>query len=310
MHSPVSSLSTMHSATYSSGSRGLRLSNFTPRRASSPSSLPPSPYSFARGGQLSLFVVFEKKAGLIRVADSSVGEIDLWDESGPSPLPLSPFRRSFESLSLHREWKGIWVPPAEITLPESPVKSSSSSSTETVTVYLLTRGKQTHLLPAPLSLPLAAYAPIRILRWGMHPTQVVPRLCEMPVTAEPFLQVTALSEDGIEVQEFPLTLLWDSTGKGKVRDDAVRIVQADVGPGGAGFLCMGGHWTEHDARGRTRHVRSLQRQVSASTVDTLDLSAKRSREQGFYAWTQKGYNDWRVFWLGGDSDDDIPPTTP
>jgi hypothetical protein len=240
-----------------------------------------------------------------------VGEIDLWDESNASPL--SPFRRSIsslEGLTLHKEWKGVWAPPAEITLPRAPVVSSNmASSAETVTVYLLTRGKQTHVLPAPLSMPLAVFAPIRILKWGMHPTQVVPRACEMPVTAEPFLQVTALSEDGIEVQELPLTLLWASKGKGKARDDAVRVVQADVGPGGAGFLCMGGHWTEHDAR-RTEHVRTLQRHVSASTVDTVDMHAKRSREQGFYAWTQKGYNDWRVFWLGGDSNDDVPPATP
>lgn len=281
------------------------MSNFTPRRASTPTPT----HSFSYGAQLCLFVVFEKKAGLIRVADSSVGEIELWDDSGPSPL--SPFRRSissFESLTLHKDWRGTWAPPAEITLPLS-FPGGATPPGDATTVYLLTRGRQTHILQAPLRMPLTAHAPLKILKWGMRPTQVVPRACERPVTGEPFLQVTALGEDGVEVQELMLTFLWVS-GKGKGRDDDVVVVEADVGPGGAGFLCMGGHWTEQDAWRRRELVPGLRRHISTSTVDSVDLSAKRAREQGFYAWTQKGYDDWRVFWLGGDSNDQVPPGTP
>ena len=234
----------------------------------------PESQSLARGpGQLSLFVVFEKKAGLIRVSDSSVGEIELW-EGGASPK--SAFRRSISSLEglTSRDWRGAWAPPAAAALPGMPV-------------YLLTRGKRTHVLPAPLPMRVAAQAPLQVLNWGMQPTQVVPRACERPATGEPFLQVTALSEDGVEVQELPLASLAARKGKQRARDDTV-VAQAEVGPGGAGFLCMGGHWTELDA-GRT------------------DVSPA---EQGFYAWTRQGYEDWRVFWLGGAASDDVPPGSP
>ena len=54
--------------------------------------------------QLSLFVIFEKKAGTIRLADSAVGEVDLYEDnwsaqqaslaSAPSISSLAPSRRS------------------------------------------------------------------------------------------------------------------------------------------------------------------------------------------------------------------------
>jgi hypothetical protein len=46
------------------------------------------------------------------------------------------------------------------------------------------------------------------------------------------------------------------------------------------------------------------------TTATVDLVGRRAREEGFYAWTRKGYDDWRVFWLGGDSIDEVPPISP
>ena len=42
------------------------------------------------GPQLSLFVVFDKKAGWIRIADSAVGEIELPDDSFVSALNQDP----------------------------------------------------------------------------------------------------------------------------------------------------------------------------------------------------------------------------
>lgn len=137
---------------------------------------------------------------------------------------------------------------------------------------------------------------------------VVPRACEHPTTGLPFLQVTAFSDAGVEVQEHALTFLDLSAGmKGKARDETV-IVHADVGPGGTGFLCRGGHWSE---RGRQDGSPSqLQRQSTVSTMDTIDMAEKRTQEQGMYGWTQKGFNDWRVFWLGGNAGDSILPTSP
>ncbi|KAF8592580.1 hypothetical protein K439DRAFT_1625928 [Ramaria rubella] len=296
-------------------------STLSSRRASSP--LPPPSWSRTSvtfTSQLSLFVVFEKKAGLIRISDSAVGEIDLWEgyghghsrrSSSHTPASASPFRRSIgslEGLSITKDWKGPWIPPAEITL--TPTTPHSSFAAESVTIYLLTRGKRTHIVPSPLPMPLSSHAPLKILEWGSRPTRVVPRSCEDAITGRPFLQVTALGEEGVEVQELSLSFLnpSDEKGKGKAHDETV-IVQAEVGPGGAGFLCAGGHWSEHDVQ-RSNQPPSLQRHESASTVDTVDVMAKHTREQGFYAWTQKGYSDWRVFWLGGDSRDEVPPVTP
>lgn len=258
-------------------------------------------------GQVSLFVVFEKKAGLIRISDSSVGEIELWEDS---VSPKSSFRRSFTHLEnlTSKDWKGQWAPPAEIAVPLTPVMPLNiNSSVEATRVYFLTRGKRTHILPFPLLMPLASQAPLKILKWHVQPTQVIPRACERPATAEPFLQVTALSEAGVEVQEFPLTFLPSYKGKARERDDNIIVADAEVGPGGAGFLCMGGHWTELDAQ---RTLDPLRQHVSASTADAVDIIENRAREQGFYAWTRMGYDDWRVFWLGGDSNDEVPPLSP
>jgi len=123
-------------------------------------------------------------------------------------------------------------------------------------------------------------------------------------TGLPFLQVTAFSDDGVEVQEHALDFLDLSAGmKGKARDETV-VVHADVGPGGTGFLCRGGHWSE---RGRQEASPGLlQRQTSVSTMDTIEMADRNVREQGMYGWTQKGFSDWRVFWLGGNTEEATP----
>ena len=249
------------------------------RRASSPVPLtnwsqPPPPPAAQQTGQLSLFVIFEKKAGMIRIADSAVGELELWDApaharraSGPTPAGAGgSFRRTLPALEPARDRdrdRGAWAAPAEITLPLDGAGAG-------VAVYLLTRGTHTHIVPAPLAMPLGHAAPLRVLRWGMRPTRVVPRVC---ADGAPFLQVTALGADGVEAQELPLGFL---AGRGGER---AVVAQADVGPGGAGFLCMGGQWAGRGGPG--------------------EGAGRRARESGFYGWTQKGYGDWRVFWLGG-----------
>lgn len=259
-------------------------------------------------GQLALFVTFEKKAGLIRVSDSSVGEIELWESPSHSRRASGQFAStlrlsigSFESLSLNKESKGLWVPPAEVNFPSDMLRGGPRTRAGTddgVTVYLLTRGKTTHVLPSPLPIPLASLPPLKIIKWDSAPTRIVPRACQKRATGEPIMQVIAFSEDGVEVQEHTLGFLDASARhKGKARDEIVAV-HADVGPGGAGFLCKGGHWSEQ------ARARPLLRQSSTSSVDTIDLVARRLREQGIYAWTQKGIQDWRVFWLGGSAEDD------
>jgi len=305
------------SATLSPYSASIPARNMSSRRASSPSPLIPWFRSSPSVGQFSLFVVFDKKAGIIRISDSSVGEIDLWEEpkhsrraSSHSPTSTTPFRlsiSSFDNLAIAKDTKASWIPPAEVTVPSNWMTSQTfTRSTSTKTLYLLTRGKYTHIVQCPLPLPVALHIPLKILQWNAQPTRIVPRACQQPITGEPFLQVTALSEIGVEVQEFPLSFIFLTEDRGEER--SVTAVQAEVGSGGTGFLCTGGHWTERE-RKVNQEVPS-QRHGSSSTADTVDLAEKRSREQGFYAWTQKGYNDWRIFWLGGSSNDGPPPVSP
>ncbi|KAG9089659.1 hypothetical protein FS749_001154, partial [Ceratobasidium sp. UAMH 11750] len=72
--------------------------------------------------QLALFVTFAKKAGLIRLGDAAVGEIELWDEEPSSGGSIGGAgRRSVESLSnvgfgVERE-KGAWAPLETCDIP-------------------------------------------------------------------------------------------------------------------------------------------------------------------------------------------------
>ncbi|CAE6468462.1 unnamed protein product [Rhizoctonia solani] len=73
--------------------------------------------------QLALFVTFPKKAGLIRLSDSAVGEIELWDEDPGlmGPMGRGVGRRSVESLSnpgfgIERE-RGVWAPLETCDIP-------------------------------------------------------------------------------------------------------------------------------------------------------------------------------------------------
>ncbi|KAF8528840.1 hypothetical protein BU17DRAFT_79995 [Hysterangium stoloniferum] len=313
---PGSGVRSPVSATLSPYSASIPARDISSRRASTPSPLTSLFHSSPSIGQFSLFVIFDKKAGIIRISDSSVGEIDLWEEprhsrraSSHSPTSPTPFRlpiSSFDNLSIAKDTKGLWIPPAEVTIPSNWVIQTFTHSTSTMTLYLLTRGKYTHIVWSPLPLPVASHTPLKILQWNAQPTRIVPRACQRPITGQPFLQVMALGDLGVEVQEFPLSSIFLTEDRGE-EQDAIAM-QAEVGSGGAGFLCMGGHWTERERQANQEGT--SQRHGSSSTADTVDLAEKRSREQGFYAWTQKGYNDWRVFWLGGSADDGPPPASP
>lgn len=234
------------------------------------------------GAQLSLFVVFEKKAGLIRLSDSFVGEVELSEDVITSPLGGSP-RRSFV-----REQKALWLPPSyEEVLDNSPGQPN------TIPIYLLTRGKQTHIVKAPLSIPLSSSPPLTALNWHHQPSHISHRVCS-PFREPPYLQVIAFGQYGIEVQEVPLSIICG--GKGKSRRAEPVCAQIDIG-GDVGFLCRGGQWN--------KPLSYLLRADSFMSYGTNGTVRRNAHEKGFYGWLRRDLEDWRVFWVGDSSYDDI-----
>lgn len=223
------------------------------------------------GAQPSLFVVFEKKAGLIRLNDSFVGEVELSDETLTSPIGTSP-RRSFV-----REHKALWLPPIFADIP---------TLTGSMPTYLLTRGKQTHIVKAPLSIPLSATPPLAVVNWRNLPSQISHRVCS-PYREPPYLQLVGFGQSGIEVQEIPLTYIYG--GKGKAKRTEPICAQIDIG-GDVGFLCRGGQWN--------KTLSSLFRSDSFMSYNSSGTIRREMDEKGFYGWLRRDLEDWRVFWIG------------
>lgn len=242
------------------------------------------------GAQMSLFVVFDKKAGLIRLADSAVLEVEPYENSPrdiQSPSGLSP-RRSFI-----RESKGYWLPPSVEELPIGyPGRVTSKP------VYILTRGKQTQIVPYPIPSSLSSTPPLHTLTWNYTPSHICHRICS-PLDEPYFLQVIALGEYGIEVQEVPMSVF--THGKGKSRCDEPIRAEIDIG-GDIAYLCRGGQW--HEPQRYLTRSDSFMSYSSASTV----RPGRQSSEDGFYATVRKGAEDWRVIWLGGTEKEDTDST--
>ncbi|KAJ7784135.1 hypothetical protein B0H16DRAFT_1491435 [Mycena metata] len=270
------------------------------------------------GTQLSIFVVFEKKAGWIRLADSAVGEMELFDDMTMLAPPGQPHLRTQSASSSpgslrrrhvsgpgeahasnngggpHSRW--LWLPPVRCELPASNISPSRN-------VYVLTRGPVTHVVPCPL--PSTPLPPLAVFAWRVAPTHVTPRV------GNEVLQLTALGEGSVEVVEVPLAALGASAssekgkGKGKAHaEDGLPVrVEEDAG-GETGFLCPGGHWDDPHQNGFA-NTPLLQRSLSDASgrswdsTDTEEAVARLRREQGIYGWCRKGLADWRVFWLGG-----------
>jgi len=257
--------------------------------------------------QLSLFVIFEKKAGLIRIADSAVGEVDLYEESSSFQQLITSSsttstlgrrsRSSWDGRGFAKEPKGFWVPPVKFNLPTTSNRSLSQS------MYVLTRGKQSHIVPYPLPPSISAVAPYRILLWSSPPIHISCRVCAPLQDGEPissFLQLIAFGEDGVEVQEISIASLSDRERKGKRREEeAVRGV-ADVG-GDTGFLCIGGHWSGpfHPGLARSSSTESYDSETSVGGWSPGAMAEKMRAHEGIYGWVRKGVEDWRVFWVGG-----------
>ncbi|OCH94266.1 hypothetical protein OBBRIDRAFT_747898 [Obba rivulosa] len=253
--------------------------------------------------QLSLFVIFEKKAGLIRIADAAVGEVEMYDENGmassSSATLASPLARrsraSWDGRGFSKETKAMWLKPIKVDLPAIPDRPSFSQS-----MYILTRGKQSQIVPYPLPANVAALPPYRHMYWSSTPNSVRARICspDRPDDSPAFLQVIAFGEAGIEVQEIPLYSL--SERKGKSRAQEPLRAQCDVG-GDAGFLCAGGHWDQPAFVGLARSYSNASYDSSTS-IDALsseELVERMHVREGMYGWVRKGHEDWRVFWVGG-----------
>lgn len=244
-------------------------------------------------GQLSLFVVFEKKAGLIRLIDAAVGEVELFEEGSTSPVAVSPRRpkSSLEAFGFARDPKGQWIPPVHASLPV-PLPGGQVRSQE---VYFVTRGRQTHILQCPLLIPISNHPPLKVLTWLSPPGSIAQRVCT-GIDGRDFLQIVGFGEFGVEVQEVSLSFLagrGPDKGKGRVVVEDVLRAQADVG-GDAGFMCSGGQWHKPlRLLGRSDSV------TSYSTMSTLGISDQGYSDAGFYGWCRKDTQDWRVFWLGG-----------
>lgn len=307
------------------------------KHTSSSSSLRPeqgthSPNGVSYGVQLCLFVVFDKKAGWIRLADSAVGEFELRDDGGPpsqlvsgrdslSPSHGSATARTRARLSFDiRESVAKWILPAQCDLP---VHDPHTNTFTPRTVAFITRGRRTHLVYSPLPTKLASVQPLHVIYWKNTPKHVSARVCHparsslksprYPRDKPLFLQVIAFGDAGLEVYETGLGFLYegDGPGKGKGKSKVVKYesVRAEEDLGGdVGFLQAGGNWDQADEL----YSNSLERMDSYSSVTTTassytsveseDLLQLLKQEAGIYGWCRKGVEDYRIFWVGGSYD--------
>ena len=144
-------------------------------RGVTPGASSASPLSY--GTHLSLFVVYDKIAGCIRLADSYVDEVELSEDGGPQPPGLLYSRDTFSSTiragSVRQRSRSSfdkWIVPVRCELPVP------GHAGLTRPVYILTRGKQTHVVPCPLPTQTPAALPLHAVFWKSHPKFVSPRV--------------------------------------------------------------------------------------------------------------------------------------
>ena len=276
-----------------------------------------------------MFVVFEKRAGLIRISDASVSELELFDDGGGPPSPTgtsSPqstlssgtlsahgtlsghgFRRSIDALGLLREGKGSWLPLRTLDVPYPPSANGEPPSfSASKTVLFVSRGRRTHIVPSPLQNPLSSHPPLRAIRWHSHPRQITARLSTGPAK-EPKLQVVAFTDQGVEVVETGINSLFKppnldptmSKGKGKVLSMSTSepLVRATWdSPDVAGYLARGGFWHTLDTSSGRPELKPPVLDSDASIHNGSETRTEAGK--GIYAWAQKGIEDYRVVWLG------------
>ncbi|KAI9574412.1 hypothetical protein HD554DRAFT_2010541 [Boletus coccyginus] len=295
-----------------------------------------SPSHLTYSAQMAVFVTFEKKAGVIRIADAAVTEVEMYDNgsnngllSGGSFMPAKDSlsvgsslgsRRSRASIDFmaFKEGKGPWILPSLVNLPATQLPGGDTTPKKSV--YVLTRGKNTHIIPAPLPAIIQHAPPIHALVWSSSPSSVSARVCVLQTSSRtkshlktaPFLQLIAFSEDGVEAQEIPLAALVSGSGtngKGKGKGSGVALADPRRGQlfiGETGLLAQGGHWHRLPSEitapvlERTDSGTSMH---SFESVHTEEVVARLKAEAGVYGWLRKSVEDWRVFWVGGDARD-------
>ncbi|KAH9482300.1 hypothetical protein JR316_0004398 [Psilocybe cubensis] len=277
-----------------------------------------SPMPLSYGTHLSLFVIFDKKAGWIRLADSAVGEVELGEDGGPQPAGLLYSRDTFASnisattlrqkarVSFDiRESAAKWLLPIRCTLP---VPGQDAANMQPV--YILTRGKRTHILPCPLPTRSSSIPPLHAVFWKVPPKHVSARLIpggHDPTMEPPMLQLIAFGENGVEIQEMGISFM-SSKGKGRAYPEESLWAEEDLG-GETGFLSVGGNWDRVEQIYGSQALSSASSIFSVDTMDSADIHARLKKEEGIYGWCRKGLEDWRVFWVGGSSHyQDCEPT--
>ncbi|KAF9534614.1 hypothetical protein CPB83DRAFT_878973 [Crepidotus variabilis] len=286
------------------------------------------------GTHLSIFVVFDKKAGLIRLADAAVGEVELADDGGPPSLPIlgfggsgsllgardsissalgsTPSLRQRARLSFEiRELSSRWLLP---TRCELPVVGYPPEQGVSQTVQVLTRGKRTHVVPSPLPVGVASQIPLLVVFWKFQPKNVIARIIFAEgdkFSESPIFQLVSFNENGIEIHETGTGLMWevllDGKGKGKAKAKTNEdFVRAEEDLGETGFLSHGGNWDRldqvfgpHNRSGPASAGGAPLSTVSLESMDSSDLLAHLQREEGMYGWYRKDQEDWRIFWIGG-----------
>ena len=224
------------------------------------------------GGEACLFIIFDKQAGWLRLADSAVGVMTLAPVGGLPPPIEDP--------------KSKWVLPVRFELP------IPGQMNEKRFVYILTRGFRTHIVsyPSPPSPPLAA------IFWNSAPTFVSPRLVRpkdnLP-NALPLLQLVGFSSSGIEIQEMGLSFLDNSHGTVFPTDIKQTKVTFE---GEVEFLAVGRHWSTLG--------KNIFQQSSYEPSGSDNNASSQEGSMGIYGWCHHGPNDGRVFWIGGDAWDD------
>ncbi|TFK28919.1 hypothetical protein FA15DRAFT_691415 [Coprinopsis marcescibilis] len=310
------------------------------------------------GSHISLFVIFEKKASWILIANSTVGEFELREDGGPppnltgsslgyrdslAPSISSTAQRTRSRLSFEiRESGARWSLPTlvELPIPTELNQFSSNAATVTKPVYIMTRGRRTHIVQYPIPSQSTPIPPIHVVYWKNPPKNVSARVCRPSkgsVTAAPrftrhrptLLQLVAFGENGLEVYETTVMSLFNppsANGKGKGRVvqgtsfDSVRAEQ-DLGGLDAAYLQPGGNWDQAlevyggiqspylptSALDRNSMYTPSSALSYGSSLESEAISGMLKEEIGMYGWCKKGYNDFRVFWVGGsyeDVDDD------
>ncbi|KAG0703899.1 hypothetical protein DFH29DRAFT_1040426 [Suillus ampliporus] len=278
-----------------------------------------APANITYEAQTAIFVVFDKRAGIIRVADSAVTEVDMFDNGGGlSPTggsgsrePLNAggslrSRRSRGSIDITSA-RGTWLLPSRAEIP--PIHIPHLGSTES-SVYVLTRGKVTHIVVAPLPAAIHATPPLYTVTWDFPPSSVaarthLPALSHSQETPpEPSLQLIGMGEEGVEAHEVPLSYL---TGNYKGKGKALPEPPSAQNPlGETSFLTMGGRWHRYIGAPQLERLNSAMSTSSFDSTGTEELISRVKAEEGMYGWWRKEWQDWRIFWLGGDTNNGSP----